>query len=63
MKQPKVEFFKDTGGKWRWRMIAKNGRILCEPGESFSSKNKAQHNLQCVLIIFVNGYQETECSN
>ncbi len=41
---PKAVFFKDAQNKWRWRLVAVNGRILCTPGESFSSRFKAEQN-------------------
>lgn len=44
MKQPKVKFFKDAKNKWRWSLVAANGCRLCSPGESFSSKFKAEQN-------------------
>lgn len=44
MKQPRVKFFKGADKKWRWSLIAANGRKLCTPGESFSSKFKAEQN-------------------
>lgn len=44
MKEPKVKFFKDAKKKWRWSVVAANGRKLCTPGESFSSKFKAEQN-------------------
>lgn len=48
MKQPKVVFFKDAKKKWRWSLVAANGRRLCTPGESFSSKFKAEENYKLI---------------
>lgn len=28
MKRPRVEFYLDAVGEWRWRVIAANGRIV-----------------------------------
>lgn len=28
-------------GKWRWRVFARNGRIVAESGEGYTSRNKA----------------------
>jgi len=50
-KLPKVVFFKGEDKKWRWRMVATNGRKLCTPGESFSSLWKAEHNFECVYQV------------
>lgn len=48
---PKVVFFKGADKKWRWRMVANNGRKLCTPGESFSSRAKAEYNFDAVVAI------------
>ena len=38
---PKFEIYKDRKGKWRWRMIAGNGRVMATSGESFSQYHNA----------------------
>ena len=48
---PRVEFFKGADKLWRWRMVAANGRKLCTPGESFSSRTKAKYNFDCVYEV------------
>jgi uncharacterized protein YegP (UPF0339 family) len=53
MRKPKIQFFKSAAGKWRWRLVAVNGRVLCTPGEDFSSRAKARHNLDCVRSALV----------
>ena len=35
----KFEIFKDDVGEWRWRLVARNGRIVADSGEGY--KNKA----------------------
>ena len=50
-----VEFFKDSTDHWRWRVIASNGRGICIPGESFSSKAKAEKNFKRVAKFFQTG--------
>jgi uncharacterized protein YegP (UPF0339 family) len=37
----KFVLFKDKGGKWRWHLIARNGRKTATSGESFSKKGNA----------------------
>ncbi len=51
MKQPKVIFYKGADKKWRWKMVASNGRKLCSPGESFSSYRKAVGNWYLVSCV------------
>lgn len=35
------EVYKDSGGNWRWRLVADNGKITASSGESFYSKQSA----------------------
>ncbi len=55
MKKPKVVFYKDSGDKWRWSLVAANGRKLCTPGEGFSSKRKAEDNYELIHEILLLG--------
>ena len=38
----KVEFFKDKRGDWRWRVRARNGKLVATAGEYFASKSNAK---------------------
>ncbi len=38
----KFELYRDAKVKWRWRLIARNGRIAASSGEAFSSKTAAR---------------------
>lgn len=40
----KLKIYKAKGG-WRWKLLARNGRHLCGPGEAFSSYAKACKNI------------------
>lgn len=51
--QPKVVFFRSADRKWRWSLVASNGRKLCTPGESFSSKAKAEQNYEKSALILM----------
>jgi uncharacterized protein YegP (UPF0339 family) len=35
------QVYQDTGGNWRWRLIADNGRRVAASGESFDSRSNA----------------------
>lgn len=37
----RLEAYEDLGGKWRWRLLAGNGRIIASSGESFDSHANA----------------------
>ena len=39
----KFVVYKDSGGNWRWRLVASNGQTVGSSGESFSSRANAQH--------------------
>jgi uncharacterized protein len=36
--QMKYIMYKDTTGQWRWRLVAANGRIIANSGESYANK-------------------------
>ena len=36
-----VEVYPDSGGKYRWRLVASNGQTVGSSGESFASKANA----------------------
>ena len=38
----KFEVYEDTGGKYRWRLVAANGQTVASSGESFASKANAR---------------------
>ena len=40
MKRPKFVVYEDVSGAWRWRLVAANGRILCQ-GEAHTRKPDA----------------------
>ena len=31
----KIEIYKDDAGEWRWRMVARNGKIVADSGEGY----------------------------
>jgi uncharacterized protein YegP (UPF0339 family) len=37
-----VQVYKDHNGKWRWRKMAANGKIISSSGEDFSSRRSAK---------------------
>lgn len=38
----RMVIYVDRKGEWRWRLIAKNGRIVADSGEGYSSKQKVK---------------------
>lgn len=43
------EVYKDKGDEWRWRLRHRNGNILADSSEGYSSKQKAKQGLQSVM--------------
>ncbi len=44
----RVEFYQDNEGKYRWKLKAPNGEIICVPGEGFESRRNAAENYATV---------------
>ncbi|WP_435550157.1 YegP family protein [Desulfobacterium sp. N47] len=40
----KWEFYKDAAGKWRWRRIAPNGKVVGSSSESYNNKSDCEAN-------------------
>ena len=40
-KRSHYEVYQDAADEWRWRLRAKNGRIVADSGEGYSTKRKA----------------------
>jgi uncharacterized protein YegP (UPF0339 family) len=38
----KFEIYADSSGKYRWRLIARNGQTVASSGEAFDSKSNAR---------------------
>ncbi len=38
----KFVVYADSGGKYRWKLVASNGQTTASSGESFSSKSSAR---------------------
>ncbi len=38
----KFHVYRDSGGSYRWRLVASNGQTVASSGESFESKSNAR---------------------
>jgi len=45
---PKFEIYKDSAGKFRWRLKAPNGEIIASSGEGYESKDSCKNGIQSV---------------
>jgi uncharacterized protein YegP (UPF0339 family) len=46
--QANFEVFEDTAGEWRWRLRHRNGNIIADSGEGYSSKRAAKGGIESV---------------
>ena len=42
------EVYEDSGGEWRWRLRHRNGNILADSGEGYSSRSAAENGIDSV---------------
>jgi uncharacterized protein YegP (UPF0339 family) len=45
-----VQFYKDKKGEYRWRFLAKNGRVLADSGESYQRKDACERSWNRVRL-------------
>jgi uncharacterized protein len=46
--QGRFEVYRDRAGEWRWRLVHRNGNIIADGGEGYSSKQNAIKGLRSV---------------
>lgn len=45
----KFVIYKDRSGEWRWRLVARNGRIVADSGEGYTRRRSAVRAANSVL--------------
>ena len=45
------EVYIDDGGEWRWRLLARNGRIIADSAEGYSSEMAALNGVDTVRSV------------
>lgn len=45
------DLYEDQAGEWRWRLLAKNGRIIADSGEGYASRSNGQRAIETVRMI------------
>lgn len=40
--------YQDVSGHWRWRLVARNGKIIANSGEAFYSRENAERSVELV---------------
>lgn len=43
--------FKDKAGQWRWRLVARNGKIIADSGEGYTRERDAMRAAQRVATM------------
>lgn len=46
--------YKDDAGQWRWRLYAKNSKIIADSGEGYARKADALHGINLVAATATN---------
>ena len=44
----KFQLYKDNKGEYRWRFVAKNGKIIADSGEGYKNKADCEHGINLV---------------
>ena len=44
--KPIVEYYKDQKGEHRWRLKARNGKIIADSGEGYTTPRKAREGFE-----------------
>ena len=45
----RAEVYEDQSGEFRWRIRARNGRVIADSGESYRRREDAERGLQITL--------------
>lgn len=53
-----AEFYQDSLGDWRWRIVSSNGKIVAASSEGFVQRAGAVHNLE-LLAEFLRVWRES----
>jgi hypothetical protein len=44
----KYEIYKDKAGKWRWRFVASNGRIMADSGQGYTRLRSCKEAIETI---------------
>lgn len=47
--QGQFQLYVDRAGKWRWRLVHRNGNIIAASGQGYASRQKAQQGMASVM--------------
>ncbi len=46
----KFHVYRDSKHEFRWRLVAKNGRIIADSGEGYKRKSQCTHAISRIMI-------------
>lgn len=55
MKTHQITIYKDSKGEFRWRMTAKNGKVVAESGEGYKRKRTMMDTLNRMVSAILSG--------
>ena len=50
--------YKDKKGEWRWRIKAKNGKIICSSSEGYVRKIDAKKNIKLIYKVLKETFEK-----
>ena len=59
MKRPRFEICQDRAGLWRWRLKAKNGRILAEASQGYRRRTDLLDALELIDHVCHGAYMRS----
>jgi uncharacterized protein YegP (UPF0339 family) len=51
-----VQVYQDLRGEWRWRLVAKNGRIIADSSEGYTRQADCLEAVNRVADAFIDGH-------
>lgn len=49
-----LSYYKDARGKWRWRLVGENNKIVCSSSQGFAKRVVAVSNAQLTFLGLLN---------
>lgn len=47
-----IEVYQDAAAEWRWRLVARNGKIIADSAEGYDSRFNAERAVETVRAAF-----------
>lgn len=60
MRKVRIQIYQDAAALWRWRLVASNGKLTADSGESYSRRDSAQRAARRLRDWLVESHIEIE---